>query len=60
MLLYIYVITTIWESGSTMVVHSFNTTTWRQKQVGLRIQGQLGLQSKFQDSQSHLLKLCLK
>jgi hypothetical protein len=47
--------------GHGMVAQAFNLST-RKAEVGgvLRVQGQPGLQSEFQDSQGYGIKPCLK
>jgi hypothetical protein len=42
-----------------VVAHTFNPSTWRQRQVDFWVQGQPGLQSEFQDSQGYTEKPCL-
>lgn len=39
-----------------LAIHVFNPCTQRQRQADLRVQGQLGLQSKLQDSQGYQKK----
>jgi hypothetical protein len=43
-----------------VVAHAFNPSTLRQRQADFCIQGQPGLQSEFQDSQSYTEKPCLQ
>jgi hypothetical protein len=43
------------------MAHAFNPSTWNAKAGGsLRVRGQPGLQSEFQDSQGYIEKSCLK
>ena len=43
------------------LVHAFNTNTWEvETGRSLWIWGQCGLQSEFQDSQSYMIRPCLK
>jgi hypothetical protein len=43
-----------------MVVHTFNPSTWEQRQADFSVRGQPGLQSEFQDSQGYTEKPCLE
>ena len=43
-----------------MVAHAFNLSTWEAKAGDLQVQGQPGLQNKFQDSQGYTKKPCLE
>jgi hypothetical protein len=43
-----------------VVANDFNPTLGRQRQADLRVQGQPGLWSAFQDSQDYIEKPCLK
>jgi hypothetical protein len=44
-----------------VVAPAFNPSTWeRQRQEDLRVPGQPGLQSEFQDSQGYTEKTCLE
>jgi hypothetical protein len=45
-------------SSQAVMAHNFNPSTWEAEAGG--VQGQPGLQSKFQDSQGYLEKPCLK
>jgi hypothetical protein len=49
----------IHRSWAVVVVHTFNPSLGRQRQVDFGVQGQPGLQSEFQHSQGYTEKPCL-
>lgn len=45
--------------GRVVVVHAFNPSTWKQRQMYFWIWGQPSVHNKFQDSQGYPEKPCL-